>query len=156
LDFDLDRAYVSLEDHQEIYRRCDPVLGDVIYIKDGVTTGIAAVNRYDFEFSMLSSLAILRPNKAKVNSEYLCAYLNAPSVKANILRQMAGGAIKRLTVAKLKKLTVVAPPLNEQWVFAAVADKVRGLRTMQRESEKELDNLFNCLMQRAFRGELVA
>ena len=29
------------------------------------------------------------------------------------------------------------------------------LRTRQRQSEQELENLFNGLMQRAFRGELV-
>jgi type I restriction enzyme S subunit len=47
--------FISPEHHAEIFARCDPRPGDVLYIKDGATTGIAAVNRYDFEFSMLSS-----------------------------------------------------------------------------------------------------
>jgi type I restriction enzyme S subunit len=31
---------VTKEVHEEIYRRCDPEKGDILYIKDGATTGI--------------------------------------------------------------------------------------------------------------------
>lgn len=155
MDFDSDPTYVAEERHREIYKRCDPIPGDVIYIKDGVTTGIAAVNRYDFQFSLLSSLALLRPTPGILKAEYLSAYLNAPSAKSVILRQMAGGAIKRLTVAKIKRLTVIVPPFAMQEKFALVVRKVESLRAKQKESQKELENLFNSLMQRAFRGELV-
>jgi hypothetical protein len=34
-------------------------------------------------------------------------------------------------------------------------EKVESLSAKQSESEKELENLFNALMQRAFRGELI-
>jgi len=34
------------------------------------------------------------------------------------------------------------------------SQKVENLKEKQRESEKQLSNLFNSLMQRAFRGEL--
>lgn len=154
LDFYSNPTYISEDHHREIYRRCDPTIGDVVYIKDGVTTGIAAVNRYNFEFSMLSSLALLKPDKAVLTAEYLSAYLNTSNVKSTILRQMAGGAIKRLTVAKIKKLEILVPPLVQQQKFSALVEKVESLRAKQRESEKELENLFQSLMQRAFRGEL--
>ena len=36
-----------------------------------------------------------------------------------------------------------------------LVEKVDSLRTKQRQSEQELENLFNGLMQSAFRGELV-
>ena len=62
VDFYLNPTYVSEEDHKSIYSRCNPKYGDVIYIKDGATTGIAAVNPYGFEFGMLSSLAIIKVN----------------------------------------------------------------------------------------------
>ncbi len=37
---------------------------------------------------------------------------------------------------------------------AIMVEKMKGLRRKQRESEHELENLFNSLMQRAFEGEL--
>jgi type I restriction enzyme S subunit len=69
-DFFSDPWFVSENDHREIFSRCDPKPGDVLYIKDGATTGIAAVNRYAFEFSMLSSVALLRPKAAVLTPEF--------------------------------------------------------------------------------------
>lgn len=40
-------------------------------------------------------------------------------------------------------------------MFIILIEKIQVLRVKQCELEKELDNLFNSLMQRAFRGELV-
>ena len=154
LDFDSDPWYVSYDDHRAIYARCDPQKGDVLYIKDGVTTGVAAINEYDFEFSMLSSLALLRCKGEICIPEYLCDYLNFPSVKTYALQNMAGAAIRRLTLAKIKNLEVVLPPLEMQYRYASrrtsLLKSVRGLT-----SGIELDGgLFTSLVQRAFRGEL--
>jgi len=46
------------------------------------------------------------------------------------------------------------PSLSEQQKFANLVKKVEKLKQEQHESEKELNNLFNFLMQKAFRGEL--
>ena len=37
-------TYVDSVTHQDIYARCPVEYGDVLYIKDGVTNGIAALN----------------------------------------------------------------------------------------------------------------
>jgi type I restriction enzyme S subunit len=46
-------TYVTKEIHDEIYSRCDPSNGDILYIKDGATTGIATINQIKEPFSML-------------------------------------------------------------------------------------------------------
>ena len=51
-------TYVPERVHRPIYDRCNPEEGDVLYIKDGVTTGIATVNQLAEEFSLLSSVSI--------------------------------------------------------------------------------------------------
>ncbi len=51
-------------------------------------------------------------------------------------------------------ISVMIPNMDEQLNFAALVEKVESLKAKQRESEKELENLFGSLMQRAFRGEL--
>jgi type I restriction enzyme S subunit len=68
----------------------------------------------------------------------------------------APGAIwKNLNTDQVKKWAIPIPPLLLQEKFVALVQKVESLRAKQRESQKELENLFNSLMQRAFRGELV-
>ena len=59
-------TYVSSALHDEIYSRCDMKKGDVLYIKDGATTGIATVNTLDEPFSLLSSVAVLRPHEERL------------------------------------------------------------------------------------------
>lgn len=149
-----DPWYVTPEHHKKIFARCDPRHGDVLYIKDGVTTGIAVVNRYDFEFSMLSSLALLRPLESSISNEYLCAYLNAERNKSVLTSRMGGAAIKRLTLVKIKAFEIPIPPLDLQNRFAAIVDTVEQQKAKQRVHLEELDTLFASLQSRAFTGKL--
>ncbi len=71
-----DITFVDKARHKEIYSRCPAKKGDVLYIKDGVTAGLAAVNHLDNQFSMLSSVALLRPDSEVLNSEFLKHWLN--------------------------------------------------------------------------------
>ena len=154
IDFWANPWFISEESHRAIYKRCSPKKGDVIYIKDGATTGYAAINKYDFEFSMLSSLALLKANTKFINSEYLCSWLNNPNAKASILKRMAGGAIKRLTLTKINALQILLPPLPLQTQFAQIVEKTEALKTQYKASLLELQNLFGSLSQKAFKGEL--
>ena len=154
LDFEREPTFISPEHHREIYARCDPKRGDVLYIKDGVTTGLAAVNRYDFEFSMLSSLALMRPDPRKCVSEFLCAWLNDKAVKALMLEQMAGAAIRRLTLVKLKKAPILLPPLSSQKEFGRRVTEIRELKAEQAASRRRGEDLYQSMLHRAFSGEL--
>ncbi len=133
--------YISPEDHAEIYSRCDPKKGDVLYIKDGATTGIAAVNEYDFPFSMLSSVALLRPDPTQCEPRFLCHWLNSPLAKEYFVGQMGGAAIKRLTLAKIKRFEIPLPPLSEQKRIAEILDRAEALRAKRRAALALLDEL---------------
>jgi type I restriction enzyme S subunit len=153
LEFFSDPWFVSEEEHKKIYSRCNPEKGDVLYIKDGATTGIAAINNYDFEFSMLSSLALLKVGKY-ITSEYLCDWLNNKSVRSSHLKNIAGAAITRLTLAKIKNFYIPIPPLSLQTEYKSIKLKITEVTFDIKKQEAESLNLFNSLLQRAFRGEL--
>lgn len=69
---------------------------------------------------------------------------------------MSGGAIRRLTVEKIRKVSKLLPPLELQIQYSDVAKNVVLFQAKQLIVATELDNLFNSLMQRAFKGELVS
>ncbi|MDW1133231.1 restriction endonuclease subunit S, partial [Mannheimia haemolytica] len=46
-------SYVTKEIHNEIFSRCNPEKGDILYIKDGATTGVSIINTLNEPFSML-------------------------------------------------------------------------------------------------------
>lgn len=154
VDFYSKPSYIAQQYHDEIFSRCTPEKGDILYIKDGATTGIAAVNEYDFEFSMLSSLALLKPNKELLNSYYLSFYLNDEIVKQNLIREyMAGAAIKRFTLDKIKNFKIIMPPIKLQNEFEKRWKTLRlNVEILKKFESKEL---FNSLIQKAFKSELV-
>jgi type I restriction enzyme S subunit len=125
-------TFVSPEDHADIYKRCDPRYGDVLYIKDGATMGIAAVNRLPYEFSMLSSVALLRPKSNTLDPEFLAAWLNHPSTLRSVREDQTGSAIKRMVIGQIVALPIALPPLAEQRRIAALLraqlDAVRRAR----------------------------
>ena len=81
-------TYVPEEIHRSIYERCNPELGDVLYIKDGATTGIAMVNTLEEEFTLLSSVALLKQDRKRINGYFLAALLNNEDMYADIRRNM--------------------------------------------------------------------
>jgi type I restriction enzyme S subunit len=154
LDFYSDPTYISVEDHQKIYSRCNPIKGDVLYIKDGATTGIAGINHYDFEFSMLSSLALIKVEPSKLNNYYLVYYLNNRRIFSRITSNMSGGAIKRLTIKKISDIDVVVPPIDLQNKFSELIVSIEQKKALFMQSLEGLQYNFHSLMQRAFKGEL--
>lgn len=147
-------TFISEKNHKMIHARCAPAHGDVLYIKDGATTGIATVNEFDFEFSLLSSVALLKPNKQEINPYYLCYWLNNKQVKEILLTGMSGVAIKRFTLSKINEFVVNLPPLDLQKIFFEILSKQRLVRKKMLKQSQELDNQFQALMQKAFKGEL--
>ena len=112
-------TYVPEEVHRPIYERCNPELGDVLYIKDGATTGIAMVNTLEEEFTLLSSVALLKQDRTIMNGYFLTALLNNEDMYTDIRNNMGGAAITRLTIAKLNAIKVIVPPIELQNQFAA-------------------------------------
>ncbi|MER0442626.1 restriction endonuclease subunit S [Emticicia sp. W12TSBA100-4] len=147
VDFYSKPTYVSIEEHEKIYARCKPEKGDVLYIKDGATTGIAAVNPYDFEFSMLSSLALIKPQKKELTSQFLVSWLNSEQVKENLINEfMAGAAIKRFTLQKIKSFQIPVPPLTLQQHFAKIVEQIEAQKAQTQTALTESEALFEGLL----------
>ena len=147
-------TFVSEDVHKEIVSRCCPQKGDVLYIKDGATTGIAIVNPLDEEFSLLSSVALIRPNKNIMLSEYLCYALNSPSIYEQTRSQMDGAAITRVTLVKIKGFTIPLPPLSEQQSIVATLDSLKSkVYNLQENCDKislECDALKQAILRQVF------
>lgn len=152
-------SYVDAKTHHEIYARCPVNKGDVLYIKDGATTGLAIVNPLDEPFSMLSSVALLKPSRAVLESSYLKFWLNSPDTLSMMLDRMTGTAIRRLTLTTISAQKIPLAPLPEQRRIVA---KVDGLTARTARARKELDRILTLiarykqrLLAQAFNGELI-
>ena len=119
-------TYVSEDIHEEIFKRCNPELGDVLFIKDGATTGVVTINNLENPFSLLSSVALLKVKREFLLPEFLVYVLRSQYTRDIVARQMQGTGIPRVTLKKLKELWIPIPPLDEQH---RISQKLQNLIT---------------------------
>lgn len=143
--------YIPEEVHRPIYERCNPEYGDVLYIKDGVTTGIAMVNTLHEEFSLLSSVALLKQDGNVINGCFLCGVLNNAEMYLNIRMNMGGAAITRLTIAKLNEIRVIVPPIELQEQFATFVSQTDKSRLTIQQVLSKMEMVKLALMQEYFK-----
>ena len=143
-------TYVSEKVHKPIYQRCNPEFGDILYIKDGATTGIATINTMKNEFTLLSSVALLKYDRSLINGYYLIHLLNSKEMYSKIRKNMGGAAITRLTIAKIKEIKVIVPPIDLQNQFADFVKQVDKSREEVKKSLEKTQQLYDSLMQEYF------
>jgi type I restriction enzyme S subunit len=151
-------TYVTEEDHRRIYERCDVRKNDVLYIKDGATTGIATVNNLEEEFSLLSSVAVFRVNQDIISPQFLAYFLNSKVTRNRMLANIAGVAITRLTLVKLKDTDFIIAPIEEQKRIVAKIEKLfseldAGLKSLE-TAQEQLKIYRQAVLKYAFEGKL--
>ena len=152
-------SYVSKDVHLEIFSRCNPSLGDILYIKDGATTGIVTINNLKEEFSLLSSVALLKL-PSLLNNKYIMYAMRSPSFYQATRDDMYGVAITRVTLQKINNLLIPLPPLSEQKLIVAEIErqlsKTKQLKEHILANQQATEQLLKALLHQAFEvGEVV-
>ena len=151
-------SYVTKEVHQEIYARCNPEYGDILYIKDGATTGIVTLNDLKEEFSMLSSVALIKL-PSNINNRFLMHLMRSPFYYNFTRQDMSGVAITRVTLDKIQKAIFPLPPFAEQNRIVQKLDELmqycNELEESIKQSESQNEKLLQQVLREALRKEPV-
>jgi type I restriction enzyme S subunit len=118
---------ISKEEHAKIYQRCNVKRGDLLLTKDGANTGNVALNTIDEEFSLLSSVAMLRFDERNYAARYFMFQILSDFGQRQVKDAMSGNAITRLTLQKIKVLRFPVPPLPEQKAIAQALSDMDAL-----------------------------
>lgn len=154
IDYD-NSDYVTEEVHNEIYRRCNPEYGDILYTNIGVNFATAAMNTVDYEFSM-KNVALLKYKREFLNGRFLESILNNEFFKDRLKRVFGiGGAQQFLSLSNIKSIMILNPPLELQNQFAERVAVIEEQKAIAQKSLEHSESLFNSLLQKAFKGELV-
>jgi type I restriction enzyme S subunit len=102
-------------------------------------------------------VSILRPIQSMITSTFLSRFLISENVKIKLLGVgLGGGAVmEAITKEQLQNFNVIVPDLDLQSQFTRSVQAIETQRIQAQTSLSKAEDLFNSLLQRAFKGELV-
>jgi type I restriction enzyme S subunit len=145
--------YVSPEEHDRIKVRCNPSMGDVLISCSGTIGRVASVETNE-PFSLVRSVALVRPRRAILKSKFMENYLRTPALKSRMLRRANASSQANLFQGQIRELPIFIPPLALQDEFVRRVTGVDKLKFTYRASLSGMGTFFAALQYRAFRGEL--
>ena len=148
--------FISQEEHNELYKRCNPEYDDILLTKSG-TIGRTAVIKTKTEFSLFVSVALLKNYKNVIDSNYLSLNIQDFFNKINISQTIKGGVIKNYHISDMKEQLIPLPPLEEQQEIVRILDEVLENENKVKELlelEERIDVLEKSILNKAFKGEL--
>ena len=116
-------TYIGDEDHQRIYKRCNPEKGDILLTTTGTIGNVAIMPECE-EVSMDRGITLLKINRHKVTSEFVAEMLKHPSVQIVMGANVHASAIGHLYMNKVKKLPATLPSMKKQIEFTTFVHQI--------------------------------
>ncbi|MBT5303676.1 MAG: restriction endonuclease subunit S [Candidatus Scalindua sp.] len=151
-----DCKFISQEDHEKYYKRCNPEYLDVLYTKVGATYGRPAIVDTREEFSLYVSVALIKPDKESINPYFLKEALANPALKYQADRSIKGIGVPDLHLIEIKNFLMPLPPMKIQNQFVKRAEKIMQKSKKLNNALMYSQDIFASLTQSAFRGELTS
>ncbi|MCF1459054.1 MAG: restriction endonuclease subunit S [Shewanella sp.] len=154
--FGVDLSNARLIAQEEFYKLvkqgCQPETGDVLIAKDG-NSALDTVCTVDkpLDAVLLSSVAILRPDKEKLDSDFLKYYFCSASVidylKNNFI---SGAAIPRVVLKDFRKAEINVPPLDTQKNIASVLRSLDDKIQLNTQTNQTLEQIAQAIFKSWF------
>ena len=146
--------FISNNEHYDLIKRSKPEFGDILFTKSG-SIGMAALNELPYEFSIFESLALIKYHRGLIEGKFLWAVLNSPPVVNHYLSKQKGVGVKHFHLTDINRIQIIQPPIELQRRFSLVMRTIEAQIQLTGQSLKKSDELFQSLLQRAFKGELI-
>ncbi len=143
--------FIPFEKYTELHEQgLVPEFGDILVTSRGTLGKCYIVKRTDnfyFQDGMISWLSEMDEN---VTSLYIAHLFAMPGIQKQIANLQAGSTVAYLSIAMLKKLDIMLPPIEMQHQFAAFVHQVEKLKSEEQKKLEQTQTLFDSLMQKYF------
>jgi type I restriction enzyme S subunit len=117
---------ISLNDHIKYQKKCRIEKFDILMGK-AASIGKIAQSKVDFEYSIWSPLALIKPNLEKFNATFMEYYLKSTLSQYQIEILCTSNTQKNISMDDIPKIILTFPPLPEQTAIAAFLDRKTAL-----------------------------
>lgn len=148
LDFS-DVKHISGEEYQEIQKRCQTAIYDILLSKSG-SLGAPVIIKTEEKLGLFESLAVIKYDREKLLPEFLCEQLKTDRIQRQFTTGTKGVAIKHLHLGVIAETDVIVPPIEEQRQFADFVKQVDKSKVAIQAALDKTQLLFDSLMQKYF------
>ena len=154
--FNFEKLMFITKEKDEQLRKGKAKVNDIILTTRGTVGNVAWYDksiRYK-NIRINSGMVLLRTNPKIILPKFLECVIQMPLIQNQFLRMNSGSAQPQLPITNLKKIKIPNPPLPLQQKFANIVEKVERMKENVKKNKQNTRELFDSLMQKAFRGEL--
>ena len=140
--------------NKERYEQDDNIkikVGDVLVTKDGTIGKVAIVDKLDIPATLNSGVFVLRSKDSTLNNVFLVYSLLSEDFKRFIKNIKIGATVPHLNQSSFVKHKIKLPPVHLQNEFSQFVEKTNKLKFEAEKSLKEMENLYDSLMQKFFK-----
>jgi type I restriction enzyme S subunit len=148
------KKYISEEDFLVLTKSTPIEKGDILYTSVG-SYGNPAIVKDNRKFCFQRHIAHLKPDHDQINVFFLHAMMASPLVKRQADSFAIGVAMKTLNLKTIKAFRIFLPEMLIQNQFAERVAVIEQQKAIAQKSLEKSEELFNSLLQKAFKEELV-
>ena len=131
---------------------CKPEVGDVLIAKDGSILKYCFVMKKDLPIVILSSIAILKPNKSIIDSQYLAYYFQKQDVVTDVVENYKSGTgVPRIVLRNFAEIEIsfpksIAEQVHISEILSGIDAKIAAEEKVLQKYEKVKKGLMERLL----------
>ncbi|MFK7806964.1 MAG: restriction endonuclease subunit S [Saprospiraceae bacterium] len=155
-DFDFERYYINQEDFKRL-KGFEVKSGDIIISCSGVYLGKLAIIPENAKKGIINqALLKVSLDETKMRKDFFVFHFTQQNFRDKYFGANRGAGIPNFPpMARFKKFPFINPPIELQNQFAEKIALIEQQKALAKQELQESEDLFNCLLQKAFKGELV-
>lgn len=150
---DTPNLYISQDTYEKL--KSFEVFDNDIIISRAGTVGKMCIVKSIYRKSIISTNLIRLRLGAKLSPLFFVCLMNYGKGRVGRLKKGGDDSFTHMNTGILDSLNIYIPPLDLQKLFAEKIALIEQQKELAKQSLAESENLFNALLQKAFKGELV-
>ena len=153
LDFS-NPKFISEEDFKHLSRKVKPKKLDIIYSRIGAKLGKARLVKTDHDFIVSYSCCTIRPKQDIVAPLYLKYILDSEATLRQASHGTRGIGVPDLGMGEIRTFKIPVPEKSISKKIVNQLERIEAQKAQAQASLAQAEDLFNSLLQKAFKGEL--
>ncbi|MCT8004003.1 restriction endonuclease subunit S [Sphingomonas sanguinis] len=112
---------IPVEEHDELIRRCNPQIGDLLLSKNG-TIGVPMVIDWEWDFSIFVSLCLIKFNE-RLDAHFAKDVFLSKAIEVQISADAKQSTVTNLHLEKIAGFAFPVPPIDEQRAISAFVQR---------------------------------